>query len=567
MGLFQNFPYTNFHEINLDQILKIVQNMQTEWESTKNEWNSLQEFVNNYFDNLDVSEEVLSALQKMADSGELNSIIDPVIVNQTSAWLASHITPTTPAVDNTLSVAGAAADAKTTGDAVIDLKNNITETNTEIGYVPSEKVTGTAQVTATRYTTIKSPFKLQRGVEYKAKWTISEPLAQTIYCYIIDNNDPENLNIFTGGTALAVGDTEFSVTFIPSVDYNNLRAVIYSNVTGYTANFEIDRSSYPKSKIEIMEEKIDTYIKPFEYGHNGLKTSMFEEYALWNQGVARIDNILVGFNSSADDHSNTSIYTSMYYENGYEYRARGTHNLGHCASADYSTDTDVLLVANGTYTAGVTPTIYLVENAKNITNEGGNILVSDSNVIPIELTGIDGDGVIACFGESSDIIYAMTSDNSATPFARTERYIYKLILGKGSNNMRTLYPTQSVGIFISGKGTNEYNGTAYILKKYIANYAIELQGMKFLNGRIVVSADCRINDILTSYLLFIKTYDGDNSFEIDESKWIPSLKANGEYVATETEDFALADGFGYISIFRTSLQTNETQTLKFSLID
>ena len=125
MGLFQNFPYTNFHEINLDQIIKIVRDMQEEWESTKNDWNSMQEFINNYFDNLDVSEEVLQALQTMADSGELNTIIDPVIVNQTSAWLSSHITPTTPAVDNTLSIAGAAADAKATGDAVDDLKEDI----------------------------------------------------------------------------------------------------------------------------------------------------------------------------------------------------------------------------------------------------------------------------------------------------------------------------------------------------------------------------------------------------------------------------------------------------------
>lgn len=125
MGLFQNFPYTNFHEINLDQIIKIMRDMQDEWESTKNDWNSLQEFVNNYFDNLDVSEEVLQALQTMAGNGELSTIIDPVIVNQTSTWLASHITPTTPAVDNTLSIAGAAADAKATGDAVADLEEDL----------------------------------------------------------------------------------------------------------------------------------------------------------------------------------------------------------------------------------------------------------------------------------------------------------------------------------------------------------------------------------------------------------------------------------------------------------
>lgn len=128
MGLFHDFPYTNFHEINLDQIIKIVQDMQEEWESTKNDWNSMQEFITNYFNNLDVSEEVLQALQTMVGSGELSTIIDPVIVNQTSAWLASHITPTTPAVDNTLSIAGAAADAKTAGMTIENLRENLQNT-------------------------------------------------------------------------------------------------------------------------------------------------------------------------------------------------------------------------------------------------------------------------------------------------------------------------------------------------------------------------------------------------------------------------------------------------------
>ena len=115
MGIFRQFPYSNFHEMNMDEILNIVKTMYEEWNTTKAEWASYKDFIDNYFANLDVSEEVLHALQAMAASGELNDIIDPVIVTETAAWLAEHLTPTSPPVDDTLSIQGAAADAQSTG--------------------------------------------------------------------------------------------------------------------------------------------------------------------------------------------------------------------------------------------------------------------------------------------------------------------------------------------------------------------------------------------------------------------------------------------------------------------
>ena len=118
MGIFQQFPYSNFHEFNLDQIIKIMREMQDEWAATKTEWASYKDFIDNYFATLDVSDEVLKALRIFAADGTLNQIMDPVIVNETAAWLAEHITPTTPAIDDTLSIQGAAADAKATGDSI-----------------------------------------------------------------------------------------------------------------------------------------------------------------------------------------------------------------------------------------------------------------------------------------------------------------------------------------------------------------------------------------------------------------------------------------------------------------
>lgn len=85
---------------------------------------TLQGFVNNYFDNLDVQDEINNKLDVMASDGTLNALITPLITAQApdiiADWLSNHITPTSPAVDSTLTVSGAAADAKIVGERLID---------------------------------------------------------------------------------------------------------------------------------------------------------------------------------------------------------------------------------------------------------------------------------------------------------------------------------------------------------------------------------------------------------------------------------------------------------------
>ena len=127
MGIFQQFPYTNFHEMNLDQIIKIMREMQDEWATTKTEWNSYKEFIDNYFANLDLDDEVLNALRAMAADGSLSTVADPIIAAEVTEWLNENVTPTTPVVDASLTISEAAADAKITGDyfSYIMTANNV----------------------------------------------------------------------------------------------------------------------------------------------------------------------------------------------------------------------------------------------------------------------------------------------------------------------------------------------------------------------------------------------------------------------------------------------------------
>lgn len=121
MGIYRHFPYSNFHEMNLDEFIKILKEMQEEWDATKTEWASYKEFIDNYFDNLNLDAETLKALRRLIAEGVLNPIFGDVI----SAWLASHITPTTPAIDASLTVSGAGADAKVVGEYFDNDRKNI----------------------------------------------------------------------------------------------------------------------------------------------------------------------------------------------------------------------------------------------------------------------------------------------------------------------------------------------------------------------------------------------------------------------------------------------------------
>lgn len=78
----------------------------------------LQKYVNDYFDNLDVQQEINHHLDEMAASGALSTLLAPFIPNLVTNWLNENVSPVGSAVvvDSSLTIQGAAADAKVTGD-------------------------------------------------------------------------------------------------------------------------------------------------------------------------------------------------------------------------------------------------------------------------------------------------------------------------------------------------------------------------------------------------------------------------------------------------------------------
>ena len=137
---FYEFPGSNFHDLNLDWLLQEMKNCLAEWAATKAEWETLsadneafktrieaewaelRQFVTDYFDNLDVSQEISDKINAMAADGSLLTVMYATITETTataaSAWLAENVAQETGyVIDTSLSIANAAADAKYTGIA------------------------------------------------------------------------------------------------------------------------------------------------------------------------------------------------------------------------------------------------------------------------------------------------------------------------------------------------------------------------------------------------------------------------------------------------------------------
>lgn len=109
-------------------------------------YDSLQAYVNTYFENLDVQEEINNKLDEMVEDGTIRNIFSEDVQDilnvasdaaeqaiadipeNVTDWLEEHITQETGyVIDDTLTVQGAAADAKKTGDEISALKSDLTE--------------------------------------------------------------------------------------------------------------------------------------------------------------------------------------------------------------------------------------------------------------------------------------------------------------------------------------------------------------------------------------------------------------------------------------------------------
>lgn len=94
-----------------------VQKLSTD---TATAFNQLQSFVNSFFSDLNIQNEIDAKLNSMIADGSFTPLLEKAVSSSVTNWLSKNVIPTGSAVvvDQTLSIAAAAADAKTTGQAI-----------------------------------------------------------------------------------------------------------------------------------------------------------------------------------------------------------------------------------------------------------------------------------------------------------------------------------------------------------------------------------------------------------------------------------------------------------------
>ncbi len=152
--MINKYPYTDFHELNLDWFLEQFKQLKDDWEALAADnaefkqtltesfdtldhtVQTFTDFVTNYFDNLNVQTEINNKLNEMVTDGTLTTLLTPFVntlIPQTvTDWLAANVDPVGSAVtvDSSLTVSGAAADARVTGNRITELDDLVETSNT-----------------------------------------------------------------------------------------------------------------------------------------------------------------------------------------------------------------------------------------------------------------------------------------------------------------------------------------------------------------------------------------------------------------------------------------------------
>lgn len=193
------------------------------------------------------SDSDLSLIQEALDSTNPQAIAQGV-----SDWMDDNLTPTTPVVDASLTVSGAAADAKKTGDEISELKSALRETKEVTGTLiaVNDAIDGEAPVTLPQGGLIYSRNMYQANIATRTSSDVD---------FTIDANDPNKVTI--SGTA-----TSNAYSF-GSINSSNAGALLEAGtyfIARYLSTGERGRVSPIRLYIDVINYSTDVKVSTSE---------------------------------------------------------------------------------------------------------------------------------------------------------------------------------------------------------------------------------------------------------------------------------------------------------------
>lgn len=205
MGVFENIPYTNFHEANQDWLIKTVKSAEEQSadavekaEQAVQKSEQTEKYVNTYFENLDVQQEINTKLDEMASDGSLGAVTEPYIPPVVTDWLDENIKqPSQTVIDASLTVEGAAADAKAAGDGIsLDRNLLVTAVNGSVEFESGSFMDGDGHTKQERTDRIRCKNPIAKNAFFR----IQPPTGYSMYTFYLDRNY-NKLSVRTWSTA------------------------------------------------------------------------------------------------------------------------------------------------------------------------------------------------------------------------------------------------------------------------------------------------------------------------------------------------------------------------------
>lgn len=308
----QNDVISNFNEL--------LQNWNDFSEALTSEWTETKDYIDNYFDNLDVQEEINNKLDQMASDGSLLAVIQSTVIGEartiTENWLAQLTPETEVIIDTTLTTAGACADAKATGDAISDVKGAIDNIIRPVNYLDRTKVLYDKYLSGTGAVYDYANFGITDYIPISEDETIKLSIASpsNLYHCLYDEDYNFLSSVTADNTSVTGTATSKYVRFTIRTNRPSLmiykgnlpnRFIPYSPINGFIGEgYKIDPLNHIETQDFILQNKLSLVSTTFT------QNSIFEE---------EITNAVTSDYIEIDNQSKTYYFIgytnySVYYD-------------------------------------------------------------------------------------------------------------------------------------------------------------------------------------------------------------------------------------------------------------